>query len=119
LCPCTRNLTDEQIEMVGKSGGVIGILFEPRLLFNDDDMPLSEIARHIDYIANRIGVDHVALGSDFDGADTPSELKDVSYLPKLIDILRKMGKSGYDKETVEKIAWKNWLRVIKETWREE
>ncbi|MFQ6082019.1 MAG: dipeptidase [Candidatus Aminicenantia bacterium] len=121
LCSSTRNLTDEQIDAVGNSGGVIGVIFESvniNLKINrdgtpDNNIPLMEIVKHIDYIVNRIGVDHVALGSDFDGAGMPKELRDVSGLLNLIDVLRK---NGYDDDVIEKIACKNWLRVIKETW---
>lgn len=122
LCPSSRNLTDEQIDAVGKSGGIIGIIFVPTNLrlktkadgTPDSDIPLTEIVKHIDYVVNRIGIDHVGFGSDFDGAEMPQELPDVSALPKLIDALREAGYSGYE---IEKIACKNWLRVIKETWK--
>ncbi len=119
ICPSTRNLTDAQIDAVGASGGVIGINFEtgnthPQSSF-DADVPLSQITRHIDYIAKRIGIDHVAFGSDFDGADMPASLKDAAGLPALIEQLRN---DGYDQNAIEKIAYKNWLRVFKATWKD-
>jgi membrane dipeptidase len=118
ICPSTRNLIDEQIDAIGKSGGLIGINFEtvnthPRADFNRD-VPLTQITQHIDYIVDRIGVDHVAFGSDFDGADMPDELKDVTGLPKLISLLQD---KGYDQTALEKIAYKNWLRLLSETWK--
>jgi membrane dipeptidase len=121
LCPSTRNITDRQIDAVGESGGVIGIWFEPvHIKYRTtsdgkpiEDVSLGEIVKHINYIANRIGVDHVALGSDFDGATMPKELRDAGYLPNLLKALRD---SGHDSRAIEKIAYKNWLRVIKETW---
>jgi membrane dipeptidase len=106
----------------GKAGGgVVGVMFQPvHLQFKVDDnqkpdknVSINEIVKHIRYIADRIGVEHVALGSDFDGAEIPKELKDAAGLPKLIDALRE---SGYSDNAIEKIAYKNWLRVIKETW---
>ncbi|MEP6988564.1 MAG: membrane dipeptidase, partial [Chloroflexota bacterium] len=63
---------------------------------------------------NRVGIDHVAFGSDFDGADMPDDLSDVRGLPKLLDTLRSV---GYDETSLEKITYKNWLRVIKATWK--
>ena len=119
ICPSTRNLTDEQIDAIGKSGGVIGINFEtlnthPRSDPNPD-VPLTQITRHIDYIVKRIGVDHVAFGSDFDGADMPNQLKDVAGLPKLIHLLQEQ---GYNQSALEKLAYKNWLRVLKATWKD-
>jgi membrane dipeptidase len=118
ICPSTRNLTDEQIDAVGQTGGVIGINFEtgnthPTSSF-DSDVPLTQIIRHIDTIAERIGVEHVAFGSDFDGADMPASLKDTAGLPALIDALLS---DGYTAHEVEQIAYKNWLRVLKATWK--
>ena len=118
ICPSSRNLTDAQIEAVGASGGVIGINFEamnthPQSSI-EQDVPLTQITQHIDYIVKRIGIDHVAFGSDFDGADMPNDLCDVTGLPKLIECLRD---GGYDQAALEKIAYKNWLRVFRATWK--
>jgi membrane dipeptidase len=60
-----------------------------------------------------MGIDHVAFGSDFDGAVVPDELGGLAGLPKLVDALRG---SGYDEEDVAKITHRNWLRVLGETW---
>lgn len=118
LLPSTRNLTDEQIDAIGRSGGLVGVIFEPMQIGEAgrpaQDVPLSSLVRHIDYIAGRVGVDHVALGSDFDGADMPSALKDAAALPNLVQALRD---AGYDREAVEKITWRNWLRVLCATWK--
>jgi len=121
LCPSTRNLTDVQIDAVGASGGTIGVVFAPFIIdyktkddgSPDNSTPITRIVEHVDYIANRIGVDHVSFGSDFDGAAMPEDLPDASHLQKLIDALRQ---SGYAEDAIEKIAHKNWLRVIKQTW---
>jgi membrane dipeptidase len=69
---------------------------------------------HIDYIVKRIGLNHVGFGSDFDGAEMPNSIKDVSYFPNLINILKDR---GYTKTSLEKIAYKNWFRIFKETWK--
>jgi Zn-dependent dipeptidase, microsomal dipeptidase homolog len=79
-----------------------------------DETPLSEIVRHIDYIADRIGIDHVAFGSDFDGAVVPTELGSLAGLPKLVAALRD---AGYDDAAVAKITHENWLRIFRATWR--
>jgi membrane dipeptidase len=118
LCMSSRNLTDAQLDAIGASGGVVGINFAVSFLredgANDADTPLTEIVRHADYIAGRIGVDHVALGSDFDGALMPAELDGIAALPKLVDAFRE---GGWDEEAVEKLTHRNWLRVFGETWR--
>jgi membrane dipeptidase len=118
ICPAARNLTDRQIDAVGESGGVIGVNFFVGNLREDGkwerDMPLTQLVRHVDYIANRIGIDHVAFGSDFDGATMADDLSDVTRLPNLIATLRS---AGYDDASLRKITHENWLRVLRQTWR--
>ena len=118
LCPSTRNLTDKQLDAVGDSGGVLGINFHVGFLREDGllkaDTPVSQIVRHIDYVAQRIGIEHVALGSDFDGAIMPLELGDAAGMPKLIKCLRD---KGYDNEALRKVTHENWVRVLGETWK--
>ena len=118
LSQATRNLTDEQLDAIGRSGGIVGVNFAVSFLredgWNDADTPLGEIVRHIDYIANRIGIDHVGFGSDFDGALISAELDGIAGLPKLVAALRH---AGYDEAAVDKITSGNWLRVLRETWR--
>jgi membrane dipeptidase len=118
LCHSTRNVTDEQIRAVGLSNGVIGISFVPENLNPhgkpDPDTPLSMIADHIDYVAREAGIDHVAFGSDFDGAELPDAINDVTKLPELITTLKN---KGYSSESLEKITYRNWLRVFKDTWK--
>ena len=95
LCPSSRNLTDQQLDAIGASGGLVGIVFACPFLrpdFADDpDTPLELIARHAAYVAERIGVEHVGLGSDFDGATIPDEVGDVAGIPK---VLRRARRSG-------------------------
>jgi membrane dipeptidase len=118
ICPSTRNLTDMQIDAVGESDGIIGINFHVGFIRpdgkGDPETPISVIVEHAAYVAERIGVDHVALGSDFDGATMPNELGDVSGLPLLVAALRDAGFSGGD---ISKIANENWLRVLNQTWK--
>jgi membrane dipeptidase len=118
LCPATRNLTDAQLEAIRDSGGVVGVNFAVTFLredgHNEPETPITEIVRHVDYLAERMGIDHVAFGSDFDGALVPAELEGVAGLPKLVDALRE---SGYDDDAVAKVTHANWLRVLRATWR--
>ena len=118
LCPSSRNLTDKQLDAVKASDGLVGVNFHVAFLREDghldENTPVTEIVRHMDYIADRIGIDHVALGSDFDGATMPKDLKDAAGLPKLIDALRD---SGYDDGALAKLTHQNWLRVFRETWK--
>jgi membrane dipeptidase len=72
--------------------------------------------RHIDYLVNRVGIDCVALGSDFDGATIPEEIGDAAGNQKLIAALRQ---AGYGAEELTKMASENWLRILAKAWREE
>ena len=74
----------------------------------------SEADRHALYVAERIGVEHVALGSDFDGATMPADLPDPSRLPELLQALRD---GGFSADEVRAIAWENWRRVLGSVWR--
>jgi membrane dipeptidase len=118
LCASPRNLTDKQIDAIGESGGIIGINFHVGFLRADGrrelDTPLSEIRRHATYIADRIGIDHVAFGSDFDGALMPAPLGDVAGLPALMEEFRS---HGFDDASLRKIAFENWVRILNETWK--
>ena len=154
LCPVFRNLKDEQIDAVGKNGGVIQLNFysafidssfkkrEKVFLQNKQakidslvatgmqkeyaqsiivDMykeesisiqpPMEMLLKHLDYIVNRIGVDHVGMGSDFDGISaSPKELTDVTTYPLITKALLER---GYSKKDVYKIMGGNLLRVMK------
>ncbi len=119
LCPTSRNLLDSQLDAIGSSGGLVGIVFAVPFLradFADDpDTPISLIAEHARYVADRIGVAHVALGSDYDGATIPAPLGDVAGTPKLLSAL---GDAGFDSGEVAAIAWHNWRRVLGAWWRD-
>ena len=70
------------------------------------------IADHIDHVVELVGIDHVGLGSDFDGIEvTPEGMEDVSMLPKLFEELRAR---GYAEDDLIKIAGGNFLRVLDE-----
>ncbi len=115
----SRNLTDRQLDAIGATDGLVGIVFACSFLrpdFADDpDTPLSLIAEHARYVADRIGVSHVALGSDYDGTTIPSELGDAAGTPRLLEVLRTVG--GFDDRELSLIAWENWRRVLGAWWR--
>jgi membrane dipeptidase len=119
LSACSRNVTDPQIDAVASSGGLVGIVFACYFLRADfanepDSTPLELIVEHVRYIADRIGVEHVAFGSDFDGATIPAALGDVSGYPKLLAAL---ADGGFTAAEIRKIAWDNWRRVLDAWWR--
>ncbi|HEX2085796.1 MAG TPA: dipeptidase [Solirubrobacteraceae bacterium] len=117
LSPASRNLTDEQLDAFGTTGGLVGVVFAVGFLRADGAYhaatPLDAIVAHARHVAERIGVDHVALGSDFDGAVVPAELGDAAGLPRLLGALRE---GGFTDAEVERIAWGNWRRVLGASW---
>ena len=80
----------------------------------DTDTPLETMVRHVDYLVERLGIDRVGFGSDFDGTTLPEIIGDVSGLPKLVAALRD---AGYDDESLRKITHENWIRVLRKTWK--
>jgi len=117
LCPCPRNLTDKQLDAIKASEGMVGVNFAVSFLradgHNDANTPIDAVVHHLDYLVKRLGIEHVGLGSDFDGATIPTEIKDVSGLPKLLAALHK---HGYDDIALRNLTHENWLRVLRKTW---
>lgn len=118
LCKSSRNLTDKQLDAIKESDGMVGLNYAVAFLREDGgpsvDTPLDVLVRHIDYLVERLGIERVGLGSDFDGATMPQDLSDASKLPNLIAALKK---AGYDDESLNKITHQNWLRVLRKTWK--
>jgi microsomal dipeptidase-like Zn-dependent dipeptidase len=94
LCDNVRNLTDAQIAEIGRRGGIIGIgMWETAVCGTDAEAT----ARSIKYVADRIGVDRVAMGSDFDGDVTASY--DITGFTMVV---RALLKEGFSRSDIEK-----------------
>ncbi|TCL72883.1 dipeptidase [Rhizobium sp. BK251] len=119
LTPVARNLTDRQLDAIRESNGLVGVNYATAMLRadgrSDAATPLEDMIRHIDYLVERIGIDHVALGSDFDGATIPEEIGDAAGNQKLIAALKSV---GYGDADLTKLARENWLRILASAWRE-
>jgi membrane dipeptidase len=117
LAPASRNLTDEQLDAIGSSGGLVGIVFACAFLradfADDEDTEPALIAAHARHVADRLGAEHVALGSDFDGATIPRGVGDAAGLPRVLDAL---AAAGFTADEVAAIAWHNWRRVLAAAW---
>lgn len=116
VCSSLRNLTDDMIRKLAQRGGVIGLNFYPHFLTSVSEMEdnpgtIAAITAHAKHIIRVGGIDCLGLGSDFDGIDGHGELPDYSYMPRLADAFRK---EGLTEEEVEKIFYKNVLRVYRE-----
>jgi membrane dipeptidase len=151
LCDVPRNVPDEVLELVGRTGGVVMVTFVPSFLtaegaefnrvvwaeaqrlraehtdeaeavrtamdawFEANPGPLAtvfDVADHVDHVRDVARIDHVGIGSDFDGAPTmPEGLEDVSRYPALFE---ELASRGYPDEDLLKIAGRNLLRVMRE-----
>lgn len=118
ISPTPRNLTADQLKAIKDSDGMVGLNYATGFLHpegsQDANLPLEVMVRHVDALVEAVGIDRVGLGSDYDGATMPAEIGDVSGGQKLIAALRE---AGYDHESLEKIGYKNWIRVLKKSWK--
>lgn len=103
-CNNTRNLSDEQLKRIGLTGGVVGIGFWDTATCGTD---AKAIAKAIRYTVDLIGVDHVALGSDFDGAIAAPF--DSTGMVQITDALLQ---EGFDEAQIRKIMGENVIRTL-------
>ncbi len=133
VCDHPRNLTDEQICALAESGGVMGMNFAPYFVDEEvrreaqrirsqglgrEDMTkkasIDSLLDHIDHIVDLVGIEHVGVGSDFDGiGDTPEGLEDVTCMPRLTEGLIQR---GYEDDKIRAILGGNFMRVFKQVW---
>ena len=112
-----RNVSDDMLRGLAKNGGVIQICFGSEFIAEKKKYPnlvvtVKDVADHIDRVKELVGIDHVGIGSDYDGwRNFPVGLEDTSTYPNLI---RELLNRDYTKEEIEKVFGGNLLRV----WRE-
>jgi membrane dipeptidase len=113
LCGSPRNLTDAQLDALAATGGVVCATFVPDFIATfPARASLERLLDHIDHIVRRIGVEHVGLGSDFEGYDAVMPgLEDVTCLPTLTAGL---AAHGYDEPAIRSILGLNLLRVFRQ-----
>ena len=110
LCNHPRNLTDEQLKALAEQGGVAQICLYKEFINEDaEKASLSDAIRHIDHIVDLIGINHVGIGSDFDG---DGELIGCRASNELINITMRLLKEGYTENDIAKIWGGNLLRVM-------
>jgi membrane dipeptidase len=117
ISPHARNLTDRQLDAIRERNGVVGVNFATMFLDssgrNDPALPLEQVLRHIEYLANRVGIDGVGLGSDYDGATVPTAIGDIG---KVQAIPRALAAAGWSADDIVKLCHGNWLRVLGTVW---
>ncbi|XP_060066331.1 dipeptidase 1-like [Ylistrum balloti] len=119
ICSHYRNVQDDVLLKLRDNNGIIMINFYTGYINNATDhrntTTVQQVADHIDYVKNYIGVDYVGLGADYDGVATmPIELQDVSTFPVLIAELMKR---NWSTEELSKLAGQNLLRVFRDVER--
>jgi membrane dipeptidase len=119
LSPHSRNLTDKQLAAIRETGGMVGVNFATSFLrpdgSRDADTSIELVIDHLEHMLEHVGKDGVGLGSDFDGARLPSGIGTAAGLQNLVEALRTR---GFGEPLIEKVCFKNWLRVLGRTWGE-
>lgn len=106
-----RNLTDKQLKALGNNNGVVGINFYPGFL-GKENVTIQDVLNHIEYAVEMAGLNHVGIGSDYDGIDcVPKGLEDVSKMPSIFEGLIKR---GWKDEDAKKVLGGNFIRVLQE-----
>ena len=108
-----RNLDDEQLNWVKENGGVVQTVALGSYLTDRKDPPpnISDFVDHIDYMVEKIGIDHVGISSDFDGGGGIVGWKDAS---ETMNVTKELRKRGYNNNEIAKIWGGNLLRVLDE-----
>lgn len=113
LCDHPRNLDDEQLYALRDTGGVAQITIVSNFLrprARPQDLTVADIADHIDYAVQKIGIDHVGIGTDFDGGGGVSDFQNAAQSPRLT---QELAGRGYDHEALQKIWGGNFLRLLR------
>ena len=110
LCDVPRNLTDEQMRALAAKGGVCQITLYNGFLRTDGKACIDDAMAHLEHAISVMGIDHVGIGTDFDGDGGVPGLADAS---ELINFTKDMLRRHYSEEDMAKIWGGNWLRVMR------
>lgn len=109
LCDVPRNLTDDQMRALAAKGGVAHITLYHGFLKTQGQVTILNAIEHLEHAIKIMGIDHVGIGTDFDGDGTIKGMADASEMINFtIHLLRRK----YNEHDIEKIWGKNWLRVM-------
>ena len=111
ICDIPRNMTDDMILKLKENGGIMGMNYAAAFVSdNTETSQIPDIIKHIRHIIDIAGIETVALGGDFDGIGTPKGMSDFT---KMVDLYRALVEDGFSQEDIDKIFYKNFLRVLK------
>ena len=108
LCDHTRNLTDEQMRALARSGGVAQVCMYSGFLKKEEDATVIDAVRHIMHMIDVMGVDHVGIGSDFDGGGGIPGLEDASWF---VSLTGRLMAEGLTDEQLSLLWGRNFLSV--------
>lgn len=139
LANTPRNKTDDQIRLLAQKGGVMGVksMLGDTITKAARDTTVADLVDHIDYIANLVGIEHVAIGTDFAGTTSTSERTGINEMVQVIrsqfsgtylgersaplgirsiedlpNITRELVRRGYTDADIKKVLGENWIRVL-------
>lgn len=105
ICPHRRNLTDDQFEIIRKNGGLVGLNFHRDFLsVEPHKASVKDVLLHIEHFLSLGGEDTLAIGSDYDGSNIPSDLDSIE---KVMDLYEEFLRIGYNEQLVQKIMFLN------------
>ena len=109
LCDHPRNLSDAQIKALAAKGGVIQVTMYEGFLRKEGEATLTDFMEHLEHAISIAGIDHVGIGTDFDG---DGKIIGCSSASQLLNVTRELLRRGYCDKEIEKIWGGNWLRVM-------
>lgn len=109
LCDVPRNLTDDQMRALAKKGGVAHITLYKGFLKKEGEATVMDAIAHLEHAISVMGIDHVGVGTDFDGDGTVRGMADAS---EMINFTLHLLRRKYSERDIEKIWGGNWLRVM-------
>ena len=110
LCDHPRNLTDDQLRALAASGGVAQVCLYDGFLRKEGGATIDDAVRHIVHMVNVAGIDHVGIGTDFDGDGGIIGCADAS---EVINLTRRLRAEGFSRKDIEKLWGGNFLRVMR------
>ena len=111
LCDHPRNLTDQQMKALAEAGGVMQVTIYNGFLRSDGQATIDDVVRHIDHAVSVMGIDHVGIGTDFDG---DGGVPGVACASELINLTRALLRRGYTEEQLRLLWGENFLRVMRQ-----
>jgi membrane dipeptidase len=109
ICQHLRNINDEQITSIIRTGGVMGVTFVPHFVSTGETVTMDKLLLHIDHICSLGGSRHIGLGADFDGVkEWITGLEHIGKYQQLVELLQK----HYSEDDVEHFVYKNWYNFF-------